>query len=258
MVNLVQAVKKVDFPTAKRIVSPDTPEAMIATLMTIAERALSVDRGKKLELPGPYPYKNMEYMYGRGFTDDTLKKFGAGWVDSETFRLKDRGFTIRAHVALPIRASSGHLQAYVYRNTAPGNLRYMYSPGAPLASLWFGLHLAPRGGDIVVTEGSMDAMWVTQCGCPAIAALGATADYKIHQLMRYERVILFMDRDAAGVHAAERIGKLIAHKMPVLVARYPKKAVTLKDPADLSQREVRRAIARAVPYLSWANALAGA
>lgn len=251
LADLAMAVKGIDFASAKRLIEPNTPDAMIARLHSQARTALQrYSRPKPVQLPGPYPQEHLGYLLKRGFTPETLSLYEAGYVERETFRTASRSYSIRDYVALPIRSASKHLLAYCYRNTNPGPLRYLYTPGAPLASMWFGVHLYPRGGEIVVTEGALDSMWIAQCGRPAIAALGANAEFKSSHLLRYQRVVLFMDRDAAGVHAAERIGGLVADRMPVLVARYPR-GVDAKDPAELKPRQVRRAIARAIPYKQW-------
>lgn len=255
LANLAMAVRRVDRKSALRLVEPHTPEALLSTLKKNINTLLMRRSTKaRISLPAKYPLGPLVYLKQRGFDGDILRLYEAGYVEREILQSSQGGtYSIRDYVALPIRDRAGHLLAWCYRATA-GGPRYLYTPGASIANMWFGIHLWKDARSIVVTEGALDSMWVAQVGFPAYGLLGASmiTDLKLQQLLRHERVILMMDRDRAGARATKMIGDRLGHRMPVLVARYPSNLPKeVDDPAKLTPGDVSRMISRAVPYQRW-------
>lgn len=256
LADLTALVLQVGRETAVEALKPNTPQAFIARLgrrLEVAARKVGI-RPAKLELPGPYERGNMWYLRLRGFSTETIKEYGCRYVKEETFESKKGSYTIHDYIALPIRDQKGNLLAWCYRKTTKSSdwsPRYMYTPGANLKELWFGLHLHAKSDTIVITEGALDSMWVHQCGYPTLALLGSSMGHqKILWLQRYSKVVLFCDRDAAGLQAVQKIGKLLGHRMPLYVVRYPS-STTGKDPQELEPVDVELSIVRAVPWIKW-------
>lgn len=255
LASLVQAVKGGTREDALRFTRPSTPSALLASLQRavwVAMGTLRGDSGVDLGLPVYDLSDSIPYLEGRGFDLETLKRFGVSWVKEEKLPKKSGGhFSIRDYAAIPIRDQLGSLLGWVYRACNEDSLRYIYTPGIKVGDLWFG-EQALFGDDVVVTEGALDAMWVSQCGHSSLGLMGAHAfgASKARALTRFRTVTLFLDKDVAGVRAAKKIGELISHRVPTKVARYPR-GISAKDPQELSPEQVRKAVEGAVQFDSW-------
>ena len=175
------------------------------------------------------------------------------FVDEETLlSKKDKPFTISASIAIPIRDRHGHILSWCFRRTdsSPSwQPRYLYPRDTELSELWFGLQHHSDVEHITIVEGALDAMWLDQCGFPALALLGSSmGDRKIMQLQSYKSVTILADRDAAGILAMQRIGSMLGNRMPVRIARYPKWMGD--DPQELPGVDIEIIHARAVSWTS--------
>jgi DNA primase len=207
-----------------------------------------------VKLPGPYDEGPLTYLIDRGFEDKTLERWGVRYVIRDYIPGQKGEFRIEHSVAIPIRDPKGHLLAWCYRRTAqsPGwQPRYLYTHGAALADIWFGMQHHAQADEVVVVEGALDCMWLDQHGIPALGMLGSTpSERKIRWLRRYRSVTVLGDRDAAGVATAQRIGAVLGDQMPLRIARYPKWSHAT-DPAELNGLDLEIVIARAQPWAAW-------
>lgn len=204
----------------------------------------------ELMAPTIYPPVNkrpeaMKYLESRGFTKQSIKKFDL------RFSRK------RNSIVIPVRDGKGVLWGYIYRNIDPDcdpRFRYKYTKKFQRSQVLFGSHLLENNengynasNQIVVVEGSLDTIWVNQAGIPAVGILGSFAsEHQIQELRQYPRLVLLMDNDNAGRLAAQEVGGVLNHQVPVSVGRYPRYA---KDPCEIKENDLSRVVRRAVPYL---------
>lgn len=176
----------------------------------------------------------------RGLAPETCERFELGFDD----------LTRRA--VIPYRDREGVCRYLIQRATGGGDgPRYLYPRGFPLRSALFNLYAIDARDEVILVEGSVDAMKVWQAGVTnVVALLGSGAfDEQLAQL-RNLRLVAFLDRDAAGAAAVRRLCK--HHSRVFRVARYPATS-SAKDPDGLTADEVRRAVERAVPSTTWAR-----
>jgi len=177
------------------------------------------------------------YLQKRGLDDGTAAHFGLGWagrerqglarvfgdynelalvesglvIESEDGRRYDR---FRERVMFPIRNARGALIGFGGRIIGKGEPKYLNSPETPLFSkgnelygLWENRQGIRAANQVIVVEGYMDVVGLTQLGVAnAVATLGtATTPAHIQKLLRASDHIVFsFDGDAAGRRAAWR------------------------------------------------------
>ena len=159
------------------------------------------------------------WAYDRGFTEETLKKWGCGTTEYND-------------LVIPIHDIDDRLVGSVTRrtNAVP---KYMYSKGLQKSRVMFGANkLEGHHKYICITEGSLDTMWLTQNGYPSVAILGATmskAQLDILRSLRTEEYILCFDNDAAGQKAISRAMLDISTSFMVSYIKMPKKYKDVQD-----------------------------
>ena len=159
------------------------------------------------------------WAYDRGFTEETLKKWGCGSTEYND-------------LVIPIHDIDDRLVGSVTRrtNAVP---KYMYSKGLQKSRVMFGANkLEGHHKYICITEGSLDTMWLTQNGYPSIAILGATmskAQLDILRSLRTEEYILCFDNDVAGQKAISRAMLDISTSFMVSYIKMPKKYKDVQD-----------------------------
>ncbi len=182
----------------------------------------------------------LEYVYKRGITDESIKKFGIGYAFGTTellnFIQKDKKYSkgellssglfvekegkIRSkfykRLMFPIRSSSGKVIAFTGR-VLPGNdfgPKYMNSPETPIyhkASNLYGQYesrqQARKDDLVIICEGTTDVISAHQIGIQNIVAPLGTALTKeqLQKISKLSNNILFLfDNDSAGQKALER------------------------------------------------------
>lgn len=181
------------------------------------------------------------YLKGRGVTGEIAAKFGIGYAPDEWTGLKEAfpkyeipelveaGLVIekeeqgspnkrydrfRHRVMFPIRNTKGMVIGFGGRVMDGGEPKYLNSPETPLfqkGSELYGLFEARQAireaGYVLVTEGYMDVVALSQWGFPqAVATLGtACTPIHVQKLLRQtDQVIFSFDGDGAGRKAAKR------------------------------------------------------
>jgi DNA primase len=181
------------------------------------------------------------YLQGRGLTGEIAVRFGLGYAppgwdglravfsDYEDAALVESGLVIerseeggprkrydrfRDRIMFPIRNSKGQVIAFGGRVLDGGEPKYLNSPETPLfqkGSELYGLFEARQAireaGYVLVTEGYMDVVALSQLGFPqAVATLGtACTPVHVQKLLRQtDNVVFSFDGDAAGRRAARR------------------------------------------------------
>lgn len=245
---------------------------------------------REVFLQTPQAEKARAYLAERGFTAETIERFGIGYApsswDALTRRLTSRGFTneeltssglaspsnrggvvdkFRGRIIIPIRDASGRAVGLGGR-IMPGaeGPKYLNSPAGPLfdkSRTLYGLDLARtairKEKLTVIVEGYTDVMAAHQAGFTnVVASLGtALTRGQIELATRYaDGIALAYDVDLAGEAATQR--GLLEELGPdqsvskVRVVRIP----AGKDPDELIRNDPdawRKAVAEAKPVIEY-------
>src|SRR3954465_10430141 len=181
----------------------------------------------------------LEYLRGRGFSDETIETYQIGWAPSgwdhmtrtlgtkrdvrpdelvevglASPRQNGRGGVydkFRARVTFPIRDQNGHAVGLGGRLLEGDGPKYLNSPATPLFDKSRTLYLIDkakgpirRSGQAVIVEGYTDALMAHQAGFDnVVASLGtALTPGQVALLTRYAtKIALAYDVDAAGEKA---------------------------------------------------------
>ena len=229
----------------------------------------------------------LDYLRGRGLSEQTIHRFGIGWsgegrgavaadlgrdgvtqdqlVDAGLMRRDDetgRAFDLFFNrVMFPIRDRRGRVISFGGRILGDGQPKYVNGPETALFAKRRTLYAldmareAVRGGaPLVVVEGYMDVIGLAQAGIGgAVAPLGtALTEEQLEELWRLAPApILCFDGDAAGSRAAARAAELalplLAPDRTLRLARLP----SGEDPDSLVRRQgtdaVRVVLSAAAP-----------
>lgn len=199
----------------------------------------------------------LSYLYGRGVTEEAVKKFHLGYAldrgNTLTAAAKAAGYDIeifkslglvgsskegreydRFHgrVIFPIINSAGKIIAFGGRDLKGGVAKYINSPESSVykkSNELYGIYQARA--DIVkedkcyLVEGYLDVIGMWQSGMRNVVASSGTAltDGQIALIHRFtDNITLIYDGDAAGIKASLRgIDMLLSHKMKVKVLLLP-------------------------------------
>jgi DNA primase len=210
----------------------------------------------------------MAYLRREGFEDDVL-------VDAGLARRADDGRVygyFKDRVIFPIMDARGRCIAFGARALGDAQPKYLNSPDSPLfqkGDTLYGLDLARepghKAGEIVVVEGYMDVIALSEAGIPnAVAPLGtAITENQIKRLWKIAaRPTLCMDGDAAGRRAA---GRAALRCLPILIPGRSLKFALLtggQDPDEMVREQGAEALneafrnAESLADVVWADALA--
>ena len=230
-------------------------------------------------LYAPEGRKALEYLKGRGLTDETIKRFRLGYAPNGNViktKFKARGTPddilletrllspgkdgrdsfdfFRDRVMFPIFDLRGRPVAFGGRVMGEGEPKYLNSPDTPLfhkGQMLYGLALAREAvaqkKEIIVAEGYMDVIALAQAGFQqAVAPLGtAMTESQIELLWRMAaEPTLCFDGDRAGRAAALRAAE---RGLPLLKPGFSLRFAMMpagKDPDDICRREGPEAMAR--------------
>jgi len=167
----------------------------------------TVNWAKVAENIGNAP-ESLVYMLERKFAPVTLSAYEISYDE-----ISDR-------IAIPIKNKSGELVGYKartpYDNVAPryivlgdvgGDSTYQFKP-CKISLEVFNLHRY-SSGDVIICEGELNAIMLTQLGYRAIAISGSNpSDYQLEAIANtFDEVILFLDSDKAGKKCLKKISK---------------------------------------------------
>lgn len=206
----------------------------------------------------------MDYARRRGLSEETIKRFQAGFAPNERDHLLKAGVKagispellieaglvsktddnrafdrFRNRLIFPICDPQGRPIAFGGRALGDDPAKYLNSPETPLFSksrVLFGLDVAKSAisaeKNAIVVEGYMDAVLLSQFGVENVVATMGTALTDAHvKLLRpfVDRVYLCFDGDEAGIRAADRaVETALRSRMDVRVVLMPEDL----DPAD--------------------------
>ncbi|MGN7678296.1 MAG: DNA primase [Anaplasma sp.] len=205
----------------------------------------------------------LSYLKSRGVSEETIRKFKVGYVPSSglkscllssevsTEKVKSSGLLTKNgqdclynRIVFPICSASGRVIAFGGRSLKESHVpKYLNSAENILfkkrASL-YGLHAAlasaKKLGKIVVVEGYMDVLILSQMGIENVVGLLGTAMTETHLRNLWDMVpeiVVWMDGDGAGVSASVKIANLA---LSIIQSGHGIRFVTPpedKDPCDI-------------------------
>jgi DNA primase len=228
---------------------------------------------RRLFLPEGRPA--MDYLRGRGLSEQTIHRFGIGWsgegrgavaadlgrdgvtqeqlVDAGLMRRDDetgRAFDLFFNrVMFPIRDRRGRVISFGGRILGDGQPKYVNGPETALFAkrrTLYALDLAREavraGAPLVVVEGYMDVIALHEYGfLGAVAPLGtALTEEQLEELWRLsDAPVLCFDGDAAGARATERA---LATALPFVSTQRTVATIALQsgqDPDDFVRKRGR-------------------
>lgn len=166
----------------------------------------------------------------RGLSVTTLKYFEIGYSE------------VKNRIVIPVRNHQYKVVGLIGRaiedNQDP---RYLYNKGFKRADVLFNIQNAKRYADVIVVEGSVDAMKVHEAGFPnVVATLGAqVSQYQVKLLKKYfDTIIIFSDNDLAGNAMRDAIIGLCRGKN-IFTAQISQGC---KDPGDMNTTAIQSSI----------------
>lgn len=200
-----------------------------------------------LEFDRYIPHVGLEYLAERGIDASSASAAELGWDGNEL------------RIVIPAKDIRGVTRFLIKRAVKPKDWpKYLYWPekevcGWGKTDLLFGacnldLKLIESQG-LILCEGSLDCIRLYQNGAlNASAILGSKLSERqaeIIRRLRPKRIFCMFDKDAAGVRNIFSVEEKIK-SCPIFVTLYPKEK---SDPAELSRKEVERAIEKAIPLV---------
>lgn len=188
-----------------------------------------------------------DYFRQRGFTDEIMLKWDVGF-DLESGRLAMPVFDLDGClIGFKGRALNDHIQPkYLILGDRSGKTRYAFDTYES-GEVIYGLE-RNRGCDhVVLTEGELDCIALSQAGVSRPAAVGGSFFSDRHaQLLVQEakEVTLFLDSNEAGRTGSWLIAKALEPHIVVRVV-----ADHEGDPASMSSDEIRALVEEAQPTL---------
>lgn len=209
------------------------------------------------------------YMYGRGFTEETLRYFRVGYSAK------------RDMIIVPMHSPDGVPVGLIGRGIE--DKKFKNSKKLPRNLTLWNFHRAKRSGadTLIICESTFDAMRIHQAGYPNVAAVlgGYFSPQHAEQVLRhFRRVLIFTDNDkrifyevcnkcrraglnlCRGHNAGRELGRSIVQALPgrqILWASYDDRMIyphDAKDAGDMTDDEIRQCIRNSVSnfeYQRW-------
>lgn len=188
--------------------------------------------------------EGLAYLKSRGLSEESIDTFQLGYAPNKahftaTF-LEKKGFhkqlllksgllseregndvtdPFRGRIIFPIRNHIGKVIAFGGRTISDGRPKYLNSAESPLfqkSQMLYNFDEARKHmrktNEVVLCEGQMDAIAITEAGVPHVVATLGTAltEYQAKLLKRYvDTVIICYDGDEAGLEASYRAALLL-------------------------------------------------
>lgn len=152
------------------------------------------------------------YLAQRGISPAAAHTFGVGLYRGSGF--------LSGRLVIPIHDYWGQLVAYAGRSITGEPPKYRFPANFRKSQVLFNFHRAIHAGEnrAILVEGFFDTMKVHQAGHRNVVALmGSSFSRRQSDLLtrHFQSLILLLDGDAAGRHAADQIAQSLPSKIPV-------------------------------------------
>lgn len=207
-----------------------------------AEKLPHYDALKKIEKLYSYllfhtkeGHEALKFLYGRGFDNDDIERFGLGLVpDAEKFwgpfnklvsgaKPRELGILVKnfeGRIAFPVRDAMGRTIAFSCRKTEGDGAKYVNSPETAVfkkGSVLYGLDIArkriAKDKSAILAEGQPDVIRLVKEGFSlAVCPLGTSFTKEHVQALKRagaEKVYIAFDGDKAGRDATIKAGSLL-------------------------------------------------
>jgi 5S rRNA maturation endonuclease (ribonuclease M5) len=185
---------------------------------------------KFIEEDREHDHRARDYAYGRGITESAFNFFRMGYSYSKDM------------LVIPVWDDKGEMLGVIGRSIE--GKQYRYSSGLQRGRTIFNIdHALSHGPEIILTEGSLDSIYIWQAGFNCVGAvLGSAISPEQWGLLQkhFTDIVCFFDNDDAGIALTHSVIKN-AQGMGVTVVEYPDDR-GVKDPGDLSSEEIRQMI----------------
>lgn len=188
----------------------------------------------------------------RNVTPEACETFGIRWDSKQEAWI------------LPIRhPDSGKLMGYQAKGE--GNRYFRNKPADVMKSLTlFGIDVVPQGGEVIVVESPLDAVYLWTLGRSAVSTMGVHVSVEQMTLLirRWDRLVLALDNDTAGWKETYRLlgrwypsGKTnrneqdYSRRIQIRVFNYSAAREKCKDPGEMSAGDVGRGLLNALSPL---------
>ena len=165
-------------------------------------------------------------LHERGLSHTTLEKFEVGFSKSKN------------RIVIPVRNQQYKIVGLIGRAIESlQEPRYLYNKGFKRADVLLNIQNAKAFSEVIVVEGSVDAMKVHEAGFPnVVATLGAQVSRNQVVLLKkyFDKIIIFSDNDDAGNAMRDAIIDLCRGK-EIYTAKISE---GLKDPAEMQVQDI--------------------
>lgn len=181
--------------------------------------------GKLPEVTFPHTTGRVPWwIFERGFTKETLKSWECG-VDKYN------------NLIIPIKDRNSRLVGWVTRqyNREP---KYLYSKGLQKSKVLFGEDRLKKVPFVCITEGSLDTIWLNQCGYNSVAILGSVLSLSQQEALiklSTDELVLCLDNDEAGRLGTDRAMACISKRFVVSYVKLPE---GFKDVQDIRDKNI--------------------
>lgn len=183
--------------------------------------------------------QKLGYLLDRGYHKAVLEQFQIGFSERQR------------RIVIPARDEFFNIVGFIGRALdADQYPKYLYSDAFPRRSTLFNLQNAKAYREVIMTEGSLDAIRVHQAGFPnVVATLGASIPSEHHDILNkyFDSIVLFFDNDEAG-HAARRAIIEGNPRKDLWIAPYPS---GIKDPGEMTEEQIRESLSNKINYLDY-------
>jgi len=148
---------------------------------------------------------------------------------------------MQGRCVFPIHNAKGELVAYAGRSIDTTEPRYKFPAGFHKSQELFNLHRVAGDLSVVLVEGFVDCMKVSQAGYPCVALMGSTVSPMQERILAetFSEIVVMLDGDETGRTATQTISDRLRQAVfKVETAELPDGV----QPDQLSDAELRAAL----------------
>ena len=161
------------------------------------------------------------WIFDRDFTKTTLKRWDCG---TDNYN----------NLIIPVKDRDTRLVGWITRQFER-DPKYLYSKGLQKSKVVFGEDKIKKSPFICITEGSLDTLWLDQCGYSSVSILGSMLSSSQQEALiklPTDELVLCLDNDEAGQLGTDRAMACISKSFVVSYVKLPKEVKDVQDIRD--------------------------